>query len=198
MRHALVHRGAHRHRHLRRPSHGHVLLARRIRTAPRAHPRSGLRRRRRSRRTSRNSRSSSRRSSDAVPVIAIDGPSASGKGTVAGKVSRGRWASAISTAARSTASSRCAAISARARPRRRAACSRGSPQDMEIDFREGQTWLGGRDVTADLRSESVSAAASRVAAHPSVRQGVAGPPEGISHRSGPRRGRARHGLRGVP
>ena len=50
---------------------------------------------------------------------------------------------------------------------------------MEIDFREGKTWLGGRDVTADLRSEGVSSAASRVAAHPSVRRALLGRQRGF-------------------
>jgi cytidylate kinase len=52
-------------------------------------------------------------------------------------------------------------------------------QDMEIDFREGKTWLAGSDVSADLRSEAVSAAASRVAAHPAVRRALLGRQRGF-------------------
>jgi cytidylate kinase len=51
--------------------------------------------------------------------------------------------------------------------------------EMEIDFKDGRTWLGGRDVTADLRAEAVSAAASRVAAHPAVRKALLGRQRGF-------------------
>jgi cytidylate kinase len=40
---------------------------------------------------------------------------------------------------------------------------------MQVDFRPGSVWLDGEDVTEALRTEEVSAAASRVAARPAVR-----------------------------
>ena len=81
-----------RDRHLRRPSHGDVFLARGARRRAGAHQRSAVRGARRFPSTSTCSRRISRMThehGDAIrPVIAIDGPSASGKGTVAQAVAR--------------------------------------------------------------------------------------------------------------
>ena len=60
------------------------------------------------------------------------------------------------------------------------ALQRGDPLDdarklaaraaaLEIAFRDGRTWLSGKDVTAALRTEEMGVAASQVAAHPEVR-----------------------------
>jgi cytidylate kinase len=108
--------------------------------------------------------------SGAAAVIAIDGPSASGKGTVAEKVAKALGFRYLDSGALYRLVT-LAAINARADLGDEPVLARIA-QDMEIDFREGKTWLGGHDVTADLRSESVSAAASRVAAHPSVRRAL--------------------------
>jgi cytidylate kinase len=100
-------------------------------------------------------------------VIAIDGPSASGKGTVAAGVAKrlgfhyldsGALYRLVALAAREagtqTTDEEGLARLARA---------------MDIDFREGSAWLAGRDVGAQLRSEEVGVAASQVAARPAVR-----------------------------
>jgi cytidylate kinase len=108
--------------------------------------------------------------SGAAAVIAIDGPSASGKGTVAEKVAKALGFRYLDSGALYRLVT-LAAINARADLGDEPVLARIA-RDMEIDFREGKTWLGGHDVTADLRSESVSAAASRVAAHPSVRRAL--------------------------
>jgi len=115
--------------------------------------------------------------SDAVPVIAIDGPSASGKGTVAEKVARALGFRYLDSGALYRLVT-LAAINARADLGDEPALARIA-QDMEIDFREGKTWLAGSDVSADLRSEAVSAAASRVAAHPAVRRALLGRQRGF-------------------
>ncbi len=115
--------------------------------------------------------------SDAAPVIAIDGPSASGKGTVAEKVAKALGFRYLDSGALYRLVT-LAAINASADLGDEPVLSRIA-QDMEIDFREGKTWLGGRDVTADLRSEAVSAAASRVAANPSVRRALLGRQRGF-------------------
>jgi cytidylate kinase len=52
---------------------------------------------------------------------------------------------------------------------------------MRVEFREGRTWLEGADVTEELRTEAVSQAASRVAAHPAVRRAL------LDHQRGFRR-----------
>ena len=101
------------------------------------------------------------------PVIAIDGPSASGKGTVAARVAEALGFHYLD----SGALYRLVTL---------AALQQGADLDdaaelariagaMDVAFRDGCVWLDGRDVTGELRTEDVSAAASRVAAKPSVR-----------------------------
>lgn len=104
------------------------------------------------------------------PVIAIDGPSASGKGTVASEVAKALGFHYLD----SGALYRLATL---------AALRTGKPLDdeealaavasrMNVEFRDGAAWLEGRDVSAELRTEEVSAAASRVAAQPQVRRAL--------------------------
>ena len=105
-----------------------------------------------------------------VPVIAIDGPSASGKGTVAARVASALGYHYLD----SGALYRLVAL---------AALEGGIPLDdeerlaeaaasMNVRFGEGSVWLAGRDVSMALRGETVSVAASRVAAHPAVRRAL--------------------------
>ena len=105
-----------------------------------------------------------------VPVIAIDGPSASGKGTVAGRVAQALGFHYLD----SGALYRLATLQAL-----QDGVSLEDPTGlalgagrMEVAFRDGATWLGGRDVTEALRAEEVGVAASRVAAVPAVRQAL--------------------------
>jgi len=102
-----------------------------------------------------------------APVIAIDGPSASGKGTVAERVARALGFHYLD----SGALYRLVALAAQrggialddVPGLERAAGA------MDIEFREGKTWLSGEDVSEALRAEAVGVAASRVAAAPEVR-----------------------------
>lgn len=105
-----------------------------------------------------------------VPVIAIDGPSASGKGTVAQRVAQALGFHYLD----SGALYRLATL---------AAMKRGiAPDDeprlaeaaraMQVEFRDGRAWLDGADVSEEVRTEAVSAAASWVAANPKVRQAL--------------------------
>jgi cytidylate kinase len=114
--------------------------------------------------------SSAASSHNAIPVIAIDGPSASGKGTVAARVaealgfhyldSGALYRLATLAALRSSTSlddeSALAEVTAR----------------MNVEFRGATVFLDGDDVTETLRTEEVSAAASRVAARPAVRRAL--------------------------
>jgi cytidylate kinase len=102
-----------------------------------------------------------------VPVIAIDGPSASGKGTVAAAVAARLGFNYLD----SGALYRLVALAAQ-----RAGASDGDAarladvaRAMEIDFRRGHPWLAGEDVEPALRTEEIGTAASRVAAIPAVR-----------------------------
>jgi cytidylate kinase len=102
-----------------------------------------------------------------IPVIAIDGPSASGKGTVAERVAAALGFRYLD----SGALYRLATLSAlRSRlPLDDAAALALAARNMEISFRDGKLWLGAEDVTEAARTEEVSAATSRVAASPEVR-----------------------------
>jgi len=105
-----------------------------------------------------------------VPVIAIDGPSASGKGTVAERVAGALGFRYLDSGALYRLVT-LAAQQAGADPGDEAALARIA-ETMQIEFREGRTWLAGRDVTAELRAEALSAATSRIAAHPAVRRAL--------------------------
>jgi cytidylate kinase len=105
-----------------------------------------------------------------APVIAIDGPSASGKGTVAEKVAAALGYRYLDSGALYRLVT-LAALGASADLGDEAALTRIA-EKMAIDFRDGKTWLEGRDVTAELRSEPVGVAASRIAAYPAVRRAL--------------------------
>ena len=102
-----------------------------------------------------------------IPVITIDGPSASGKGTVASHVA-GRLGFHFLD---SGALYRLTAL---------AAMKAGVALDDEVGvaalaaalpatFRDGMVWLAGEDVTDAIRAEAVGEGASKVAALPAVR-----------------------------
>jgi cytidylate kinase len=103
----------------------------------------------------------------AAPVIAIDGPAASGKGTIAYNVARALGFHYLDSGAlyrlialraleRAVAPDAADALAALA-------------GDLDVSFREGRALLAGRDVADALREEDVSALASRIAVHPAVR-----------------------------
>jgi cytidylate kinase len=93
-----------------------------------------------------------------VPVIAIDGPSASGKGAVALRVSQALGFHYLE----SGALYRLVALAGPETPEHTAA-------SMEIRFQEGRIFLSGQDVTDALRDEAVATRASDVAQRPGVR-----------------------------
>jgi len=102
-----------------------------------------------------------------VPVIAIDGPTASGKGTVSEGVARALGFHVLDSGAlyrivgalaieRGVDSGDGAALAAIA-------------ASIDPEFREGRVMVAGRDLAARIRAEDAGAAASRVAAQPLVR-----------------------------
>lgn len=105
-----------------------------------------------------------------IPVIAIDGPSASGKGTVAERVAAALGFRYLD----SGALYRLVTLRAlrQAIPLDDAASLARAAREMEISFRDGQLWLDGENVTEAVRTEAVSAATSRVAASPAVREAL--------------------------
>lgn len=105
-----------------------------------------------------------------APVIAIDGPSASGKGTVAERVAAALGFRYLD----SGALYRLATLQAlrRGAPLEDAEALAAIARNLEIAFRDGKLWLAGEDVTEAVRTEAVSAATSRVAASPAVREAL--------------------------
>jgi cytidylate kinase len=106
----------------------------------------------------------------APPVIAIDGPSASGKGTVAARVAAALgWhyldSGALYRLVALIALEQDVPLDDEAGLARAAAA-------MDVGFGEDSVRLGGRDVSSVLRGEGVGVAASRVAAYPTVRSAL--------------------------
>ena len=105
-----------------------------------------------------------------VPVIAIDGPTASGKGTVAQRVARTLGFHLLD----SGALYRLVALSAlRAQiPDSDEARIAKIASELPCRFSNMSVFLSGDDVTDAIRSEDIGNAASRVAALPAVRQAL--------------------------
>lgn len=105
-----------------------------------------------------------------VAVIAIDGPTASGKGTIAARVAAHFGFHYLD----SGAIYRLAALAAMragvdlAHEEGVAACARG----LNAVFRDDRVFLDGSDVSADIRQEAVGNAASRIAVFPAVRSAL--------------------------
>jgi cytidylate kinase len=93
-----------------------------------------------------------------VPVVAIDGPSASGKGAVAERVAAALGYHVLE----SGALYRLVALAGPDAPEKTAAT-------MPVEFRSRRIFLSGQDVTEDLRREDVGVRASAIAQIPAVR-----------------------------
>ena len=104
------------------------------------------------------------------PVIAIDGPAASGKGTIAWSVARARGFPYLD----SGSLYRLIALQALERsidPADAARLVELCP-GLDISFRGGRAMLDGRDVADALRTEEVSSVASQIAVHASLRRAL--------------------------
>ncbi|WP_233831548.1 (d)CMP kinase [Paraburkholderia sp. ZP32-5] len=102
-----------------------------------------------------------------TPVIAIDGPSASGKGTVAAMVAANLGFHLLDSGA-------LYRLAALASLRYGIAADDvdelvGLIDDLHITFREGLAQLDGIDVSTDIRAEEVGSRASAIAVHAPVR-----------------------------
>lgn len=128
------------------------------------------------------------------PVITIDGPSASGKGTVAERVATALGFHFLDSGAlyRLTALSAMkqgVALDDEARVAELAA-------NLPASFHDGSVWLAGENVTDAIRAEAVGEGASKVAALPAVRAALLDRQRAYRQpRAGGRR--PRHGHRGV-
>jgi cytidylate kinase len=107
---------------------------------------------------------------NSIPVIAIDGPSASGKGTVAERVATVLGFHFLDSGAlyRLTALSAVkqgVALDDEGRVAELAA-------DLPATFRDGAIWLADEDVSDAIRTEAIGEGASKVAALPAVREAL--------------------------
>lgn len=102
------------------------------------------------------------------PVIAIDGPSASGKGTIASRVAKKLRFHYLE----SGALYRVVALIALREGVTDEARLAGLAEDMDVVFDDGEVVLGDEAVTEKVRSEPVGNRASEVARLPAVRQAL--------------------------
>ncbi len=105
-----------------------------------------------------------------IPVITIDGPTASGKGTLADEVAKALGFEVLD----SGALYRVTGLAAR-----RAGLDLDNGEavaaivpSLKLSFRDGQVFLGEEDVSARLRAEATGLLASQVAVHTPVRQAL--------------------------
>ena len=112
---------------------------------------------------------------DIVPVIAIDGPSGSGKGTIARRVARALGYHLLDSGAlyrlvALAAEDACSSL-------QNTECLQGLARELDVRFDandagEERVWLAGKDVTERLRTEETGAGASIVAQIPAVREAL--------------------------
>ena len=96
-----------------------------------------------------------------VPVIAIDGPSASGKGTVASRVAGSLGFHYLE----SGALYRLVALAGGGSPGETA-------RDLAVEFKGDRIILSGQDVTEQIREEAIGLKASDIARIPAVREAL--------------------------
>ncbi len=109
---------------------------------------------------------------DAVPVLAIDGPAGSGKGTVSRQVATALGWHLLDSGALYRLVALDALRAGVALDGEPALAARAAQLPVRFDSDasgEGRVWLDGEEVTAAIRGEAVSEGASRVAALAGVR-----------------------------
>jgi 3-phosphoshikimate 1-carboxyvinyltransferase len=105
-----------------------------------------------------------------VPVITIDGPTASGKGTLASTLARALGYHSLDSGS-------LYRVTALAAIRRGVDTSDGSALavmagTLQLRFDNEQVWLDGQDVSAELRLEHIGSTASSISALPEVRRAL--------------------------
>jgi CMP/dCMP kinase len=106
----------------------------------------------------------------AIPVIAIDGPSASGKGTVAQRVADRLGFHYLDSGALYRLVSLAGKLAGISWQDEAALAAMAA--GLDIRFEHGEIFLNGQQVSDAVRSEEMSRGASEVAVHPTVRQAL--------------------------
>ena len=109
---------------------------------------------------------------ESVPVITVDGPTASGKGTLAAELAAALGYHLLDSGALYRATG-LAALEDGVSPDDEAAVARIAAT-LDLRFDGGRTWLRGREVTDTLREEQAGMMASRVSSLPAVREALHG------------------------
>ncbi len=105
-----------------------------------------------------------------IPVIAIDGPSASGKGTIAEKVAERLGFHVLDSGALYRLTALHAMRQGVSLTDEAAVAALAA--SLPAEFRQGQVWLAGENVSQAIRAEEVGEGASKVAALPAVREAL--------------------------
>lgn len=105
-----------------------------------------------------------------IPIITIDGASASGKGTIAEKVAAALGFHVLDSGALYRLTALSALKSAVSLDDEAGVA--GLAAVLPAAFRAGEVWLGGENVTQKIRAENIGEGASKVAALPAVRQAL--------------------------
>ena len=106
---------------------------------------------------------------EAIPVICLDGPTASGKGTVAAAVAQQLGYAFLDSGALYRITALAAQRAGLALDASAEAEIAALAQRLDIRFEAGQVWLAGEDISAAIRTEEAGMNASRVSSLPAVR-----------------------------
>jgi 3-phosphoshikimate 1-carboxyvinyltransferase len=120
----------------------------------------------------------------AVPVICIDGPTASGKGTLAGELARRLGYHCLDSGALYRATALAATRAALALDVSCETAIAELARTLPLDFAEGRIRLAGQDVTGALRAEEIGMAASAISTLPAVRRALLALQQGFARLPG--------------
>ena len=107
-----------------------------------------------------------------IPVICIDGPTASGKGTVAAAVARKLGYHFLDSGAMYRITALAATQAGLAIAPEQEAAIAALARQLPVRFADGHVFLGEQDVTETIRTEEAGMNASRVSTLPAVRQAL--------------------------
>ena len=109
---------------------------------------------------------------DLVPVICIDGPTASGKGTVAAAVAQQLGYGFLDSGALYRIAALAALQAGLAISAENETAIADLARQLPVRFEDGRTWLANDDVTDAIRTEEAGMNASRVSVLPAVREAL--------------------------
>jgi 3-phosphoshikimate 1-carboxyvinyltransferase len=109
---------------------------------------------------------------DRIPVLCIDGPTASGKGTVAAAVAARLGYHFLDSGAMYRITALAATRAGLAIDASRESAIAALARTLPVRFDSGRVWLGSDDVTEAIRTEEAGMNASRVSALPAVREAL--------------------------